>query len=65
MREALATGLPVWCFDLGAQAEAVAAALEEGAEGGILPLPEGCEAADRILARVLAPASRPAERLSA
>lgn len=65
VREALATGLPVWCFDLGAQAEAVAAALEEGAEGGILPLPEGCEAADRILARVLAPASRPAERLSA
>ncbi len=65
VREALATGLPVWCFDLGAQAEAVAAALEEGAEGGLLPLPEGCEAADRILARILAPETRPAERLSA
>lgn len=35
-REALATGLPVACFDLGAQAEAVRAA---GAQGVVLPLP--------------------------
>ncbi len=34
--EALATGLPVYCFDLGAQAEAVRAA---GARGGVLPPP--------------------------
>jgi glycosyltransferase involved in cell wall biosynthesis len=39
--EALATGLPVWCFDLGAQAEAVTAALHRGAPGGILPLKDG------------------------
>ncbi|MCF1708735.1 glycosyltransferase [Tabrizicola sp. J26] len=65
VREALATGLPVWCFDLGAQAEAVAAALAEGAAGGILPLPEGCEAADRIIARLLAPSRTATERLSA
>ncbi|OOY04710.1 hypothetical protein BMI87_10885 [Thioclava sp. F28-4] len=34
--EALATGLSVYCFDLGAQAEAVRAA---GAQGGVLPVP--------------------------
>ncbi|PFG64889.1 GT2 family glycosyltransferase [Thioclava sp. ES.031] len=34
--EALTTGLPVYCFDLGAQAEAVRAA---GAKGGVLPVP--------------------------
>jgi GT2 family glycosyltransferase/glycosyltransferase involved in cell wall biosynthesis len=39
--EAIATGLPVWCFDLGAQAEAVAAACAAGAAGGILPLAMG------------------------
>ncbi|MFT5865343.1 MAG: GT2 family glycosyltransferase [Gammaproteobacteria bacterium] len=36
--ECLATGLPVWCFDLGAQAEAVRHATTHGARGGILPL---------------------------
>jgi glycosyltransferase involved in cell wall biosynthesis len=34
--EALATGLPVWCFNLGAQAEAVATA----PNGHIVPLPD-------------------------
>ncbi|MEM9232103.1 MAG: glycosyltransferase, partial [Pseudomonadota bacterium] len=37
--EVLATGMPVFCFDLGAQADAVRAALKEGAPGGILPVP--------------------------
>lgn len=36
--EALATGLPVWCFDLGAQGEAVAKAVAQGAPGGVIPL---------------------------
>jgi GT2 family glycosyltransferase/glycosyltransferase involved in cell wall biosynthesis len=39
--EALATGLPVFSFDLGAQRDAVARALAQGAPGGVLPLQEG------------------------
>ena len=31
--------MPVFCFDLGAQADAVRAALKAGAPGGILPVP--------------------------
>ena len=50
--EALATGLPVWCFDLGAQGEAVAKAVAEGAPGGVLPLPEGRADPDRILRQI-------------
>nr|WP_274705739.1 glycosyltransferase [Salipiger pentaromativorans] len=38
--EMLATGLPVASFDLGAQGEAVARALGQGAPGAVLPLPE-------------------------
>ncbi|MDZ4313134.1 MAG: glycosyltransferase [Cypionkella sp.] len=38
--EALATGLPVICFDLGAQAEAVARAQANGAAGAVLALGE-------------------------
>jgi GT2 family glycosyltransferase len=37
--EALATGLPVFAFDLGAQGAAVAQAVASGAAGGVLPLP--------------------------
>jgi glycosyltransferase involved in cell wall biosynthesis len=36
--EALATGLPVLCFDLGAQGDAVRGALGRGAAGAVLPL---------------------------
>ena len=36
--EALATGLPVWAFDLGAQGEAVAEAARTRGQGGVLPL---------------------------
>lgn len=36
--EALATGLPVWCFDLGGQADAVKSAIENGATGGVIPI---------------------------
>lgn len=39
--EALATGMPVFCFDLGAQADAVRTAVSSGAAGEVLPLPEG------------------------
>ena len=42
--EALATGMPVWCFDLGAQAEAVRAA----PNGNVIPL-----TADSDLAQVV------------
>ncbi|MEP1766931.1 MAG: glycosyltransferase [Sulfitobacter sp.] len=38
--EVLATGMPVVSFDLGAQGDAVAAAIAAGAAGGIIPLPE-------------------------
>ncbi|SLN69948.1 putative glycosyl transferase [Roseovarius gaetbuli] len=44
--EALATGLPVFCFDLGAQAEAVKAA---GAQGHVVP----CHSDPQTQARVL------------
>ena len=51
--EVLATGMPVFAFDLGAQAEAVRAALAAGAPGGVLPLsPGGAIAADDMLARI-------------
>lgn len=36
--EAIATGLPVWCFDLGAQAEAVTVATTRSGQGGTIPL---------------------------
>lgn len=39
--EALATGLPVFAFDLGAQGATVAQAVAQGAPGGVLPLPTG------------------------
>ena len=39
--EVLATGLPVYCFDLGAQAEAVTGAIKAGAPGGIITLHDG------------------------
>ena len=35
--EALATGMPVYAFDLGAQGEAVAAAVAQGAPGAVVP----------------------------
>lgn len=38
--EALATGMPVFAFDLGAQGGAVARAVATGAPGAVLPLPE-------------------------
>jgi O-antigen biosynthesis protein len=48
--EALATGLPVICFDLGAQAEAVRRAEAQGAPGAVLPLPNGRADATLVLA---------------
>lgn len=38
--EALATGMPVISFDLGAQGDAVRAAVAQGAAGGVIALPE-------------------------
>ena len=54
--EALATGLPVFAFDLGAQGEAVAKAVAAGAPGAVLPLPDatGMDASD-LLARMRNP----------
>jgi glycosyltransferase involved in cell wall biosynthesis len=37
--EALATGLPVFAFDVGAQGDTVARAVAAGAPGAVLPLP--------------------------
>lgn len=50
IREALATGLPVWCFDLGAQAEALRAA---GQDNHILPTPSHPDEMRAILDRIL------------
>lgn len=36
--EAIATGLPVFCFDLGAQADALRGSLAQGGLGAILPI---------------------------
>lgn len=36
--ECIATQLPVWSFDLGAQAEAITAAVDQGAAGGVFPI---------------------------
>ena len=52
-REALATGLPVICFDLGAQGDAVAQALAAGAPGRVVPLPDSQAAAVEALLAVL------------
>ena len=51
--EALATGLPVYAFDLGAQGEAVARAVAAGAPGGVLPLPSGTGPLDPALVQRL------------
>ncbi len=47
-REALATGLPVLCFDLGAQAEAVQAA----PQGHVIPLVANRDPAEAVLERI-------------
>ena len=47
--EAIATGLPVWCFDLGAQADAVRAA----PLGGVIPIPDGVPDLDALMGAVV------------
>jgi GT2 family glycosyltransferase len=42
--EALITGMPVISFDLGAQGDAVRAAVARGAPGGVLPVEQGLDA---------------------
>ncbi len=60
--EALATGMPVFAFDIGAQGEAVRAAVAGGAPGGVLPLDAGgAIAAEALLAR-LQPRGNPGAR---
>jgi hypothetical protein len=56
--EALATGLPVWCFDLGAQGAAVRSAALETGLGGTIPLKDGAADLDRLTACLLAPLGR-------
>lgn len=52
--EVLATGLPVYCFDLGAQGEAVRRAVAAGAPGAAIPLPpDRAAAVTAILDHVL------------
>lgn len=48
VHEALATGLPVMAFDIGAQGDAVRAAIN----GIAIPFGDGCGLADRIKARM-------------
>lgn len=51
--EALATGLPVWSFDLGAQGEAVAAVAAQSGRGGTIPLTGGKADISTLLDRIL------------
>lgn len=52
--EAIATGLPVWSFDLGAQGDAVRMAAERAGKGGTLPLDWASGHPDAVLDRILA-----------
>ena len=47
--EAIATGLPVWCFDLGAQADAV----RRAKAGGVIAMPAGVPDLDALLVAVV------------
>ena len=47
--EAIATGLPVWCFDLGAQADAV----RQSRRGGVIGVPSGAPDLAGLLAMIL------------
>ena len=47
--EAIATGLPVWSFDLGAQADAI----RGRRKGGVIPIPGGVPDLDTLLTRLL------------
>lgn len=47
--EAIATGLPVWSFDLGAQADAI----RGRRQGGVIPIPGGVPDLDTLLLRLL------------
>ena len=51
--EALATGLPVWSFDLGAQGDAARAAAEECGQGGVIPLMGGDFDLNEMLERMM------------
>lgn len=53
--EAIATGLAVWCFDLGAQADAV----RRSARGGVLPIPGGAPDMDALVTALLPPVASP------
>ncbi|WP_291837086.1 glycosyltransferase [Limimaricola sp.] len=52
--EAIATGLPVACFDLGGQAEALKASLAHGGHGIVLPWHQGPEGPDALADALLA-----------
>ncbi|APX14363.1 glycosyltransferase [Tateyamaria omphalii] len=56
--EALATGLPVWAFDLGAQGDTVRAAAARTGQGGVIPLDmQGKPDVDDLVTRMTAPAA--------
>jgi GT2 family glycosyltransferase len=57
--ECIATGLPVWSFDLGAQGDAVRAAAARTGRGGVLPLVEGRPSVDLVIARLVPGAAAP------
>lgn len=50
-QEAIATGLPVWGFDLGAQADAI----RTYGKGGVIAIPGGIPDVDALLATLLQP----------
>lgn len=58
--EALATGLPVWAFDLGAHGAAVARAAAETGQGGVLALRDGEAPLKELLDQMLNLTEKPA-----
>lgn len=52
--EAIATGLPVWCFEIGAQGDTVRASAKETGKGGTIPLGWAKTDLDAMLDRMLA-----------
>lgn len=51
--EAIATGLPVWGFDLGAQADAIGEAAATTGRGGVIPLHDGVPEIEQLIVSII------------
>lgn len=57
VHEMISTQLPVWSFDLGGQADAVADALRRGHQGGLISLEAGCHDIAKVVRCLVGPLS--------